>query len=83
MGKKFGIHYWIWKIWFWKDIAEKNNSNSLYPQAGLYVYIPDIGKAKIIDVLGNGKLLRLKLQLPNDDLVNKIYTPATMIVSEE
>lgn len=67
----------------WKDIAEKNNSNSLYPQAGLYVYIPDIGKAKIIDVLGNGKLLRLKLQLPNDDLVNKIYTPATMIVSEE
>lgn len=67
----------------WKDIAEKNNSNSLYPQAGLYVYIPDIGKAKIIDVLGNGKLLRLKLQLPNDDLVNKIYTPATMIVSKE
>jgi len=67
----------------WKDIAEKSTLNSLYPQAGLNVYIPDIGKAKIIDVIGNGKLLRLKLQLPNNDLVTKIYTPATMIVSEE
>jgi hypothetical protein len=65
----------------WQDVAKKNTETLMSPESGLFVTIPGLGKAKILEVLGNGLLTKVQLELEDKSKVTYMFSPATMIVS--
>lgn len=67
----------------WQDVAEKNVENIPHPEVGFFVTIPELGKMKILEVLGKGLLVKLKVEIDEKSTTTKIYNPATMILSKD
>lgn len=67
----------------WQDVAKRNTNKSMSPAAGLYVTIPEFGKAKILEVIGTGMLTKLRLEFEDKSTETKIFSPAKMTVSED
>lgn len=67
----------------WQDVADRNTNKSMSPAAGLYVTNPEFGKAKILEVIGTGVLTKLRLEFEDKSTETKIFSPATMTVSED
>ena len=66
----------------WQDVANRNTNKSISPAAGLYVTIPELGKAKILKVLGEGVIKKLELEFEDKSTETKTFIPARMTVSE-
>ncbi|QDC44578.1 DUF3883 domain-containing protein [Methylophilus medardicus] len=67
----------------WQDVANRNTNKSMSPAAGLYVTNPEFGKAKILEVIGTGVLTKLRLEFEDKRVETKMFSPATMTVSED
>ena len=67
----------------WQDVANRNTNKSISPAAGLYVTNPKFGKAKILEVIGTGVLTKLRLEFEDKSTETKMFSPATMTVSED
>ena len=66
----------------WQDVANRNTNKSISPAAGLYVTIPELGKAKILKVIGEEVIKKLELEFEDKSTETKIFIPSTMTVSE-
>ena len=66
----------------WKGKATTVAAKPAHPKPGLYVTITDEGKARILDVKGNGQLVKLNLQFADGrKRFNKLFEPNTMALS--
>jgi hypothetical protein len=69
----------------WKEVSIVTAAKPSHPKDGLFVTLPDEGKARILAVKGNGRLVRIDYQFIADGQkrFNKLFQPNTMTLSVE
>jgi hypothetical protein len=67
----------------WKGVAIVISAKPTHPKEGLFVALPGEGKARILGVKGNGRLVRIDYQFIADGQkrFNKLFQPNTMTLS--
>jgi hypothetical protein len=67
----------------WKTVAQKDSLESLQPEIGLYVNIPDVGKVKIVDIKSHGQIYKIFYLDRNQNKISKTFEPSKMILSKD
>ena len=67
----------------WKTVAQKDSLETLQPEIGLYVNIPNVGKVKIEDIKAHGQIYKIYYLDGNQNMISKTFEPSKMILSKD
>ena len=67
----------------WKTVAQKDSSEILHPEVGLYVNVPDVGKVRIEDLKVHGQIFKIYYLDDKQNTISKVFEPSKMILSKD